>query len=97
MLILCIFLPPIAAGIAGGFSSFLINLILTCIGWLPGIVHAYMVTKNARVEEKNEELVNTIKQDESSNNAKQKSIFNNFLGGFAFAIIIYSIYHLNKS
>ena len=97
MLILCIFLPPIAAGISGGFSSFLINFILTCIGWLPGIVHAYFVTKNARVEEKNEELVNTIKQDESSNNAKQKSIFNNFLGGFAFAIIIYSIYHLNKS
>ncbi len=97
MLILCIFLPPIAAGISGGFYSFFINLVLTCIGWLPGIVHAYIVTKNTRVEEKNKELVNTLKKDESSNNVKQKSVFNSFFGGFAFAIIIYSIYYLNKS
>ena len=33
----------------------------------------------------------------SSNNVKQKAVFNNFLGGFAFAVIIYSIYYLNKS
>jgi uncharacterized membrane protein YqaE (UPF0057 family) len=36
MFILCIILPPIAAAISGGFSSFLINIILTCCGWLPG-------------------------------------------------------------
>ena len=51
MFILCIILPPIAAAISGGFSSFLINLILTCFGWLPGIVHAIMVTNKAIVEE----------------------------------------------
>ena len=62
MFILCIILPPIAAAISGGFSSFLINLILTCFGWLPGIVHAIMVTNKSIVEEQNEELISTLEK-----------------------------------
>ena len=50
MLILCIFLPPIATGILGGFYSFLINLFLTCIGWLPGVIHAYFMFTNKEKE-----------------------------------------------
>ena len=60
MFILCIILPPIAAAISGGFSSFLINLILTCFGWLPGIVHAIMVTNKSSVQEQNEEHITMI-------------------------------------
>jgi len=88
MFILCIILPPVAAGISGGFSSFLINLILTFCGWLPGVVHAFMVTKNARVEEEKEQLMATIKKSENTDAVKQKSIFNSLLAGLVVGIIL---------
>ena len=68
--ILCIILPPIAAAISGGFSSFFINLILTCFGWLPGIVHAIMVTNKSIVEEQNIEAVEEIIKDVDSSDEK---------------------------
>ena len=75
MFILCIILPPIAAAISGGFSSFFINLILTCFGWLPGIVHAIMVTNKSIVEEQNEELISTLEKNNISVPQKEKSVF----------------------
>ena len=66
MFILCIILPPVAAAISGGFSSFFINLILTCCGWLPGIVHAIMVTNKSIVQEQNEELISTLEKNNIS-------------------------------
>ena len=88
MFILCIILPPIAAAISGGFSSFLINIILTCCGWLPGVVHAFMVTKNARVEEEKEQLIATIKKSENTDAVKQNSIFKSLLAGLVVGIIL---------
>jgi len=39
--ILAFFLPPVVAVIKVGCSTqFWINLVLTLIGWLPGIIHA---------------------------------------------------------
>jgi uncharacterized membrane protein YqaE (UPF0057 family) len=92
MFILCIILPPVAAGISGGFSSFLINLILTFCGWLPGVVHAFMVTKNAKAEEQNEKLIATIKKDENNVSVKHKSIFNSLLAGLVVGGIILLIF-----
>ncbi|MDA0764616.1 MAG: YqaE/Pmp3 family membrane protein [Proteobacteria bacterium] len=86
--ILCIILPPIATAISGGFSSFLINIILTYCGWLPGVVHTFMVTKNARVEEEKEQLMATIKKIENTDTVKQKSIFNSLLAGLIVGGII---------
>jgi len=88
MFILCMILPPIAAAISGGFSSFLINIILTCCGWLPGVVHAFMVTKNARVEEEKEQLIATIKKSENTDAVKQNSIFKSLLAGLVVGIIL---------
>ena len=88
MFILCMILPPIAAAISGGFSSFLINIILTCCGWLPGVVHAFMVTKNARVEEEKEQLMATIKKSENTDAVKQNSIFKSLLAGLVVGIIL---------
>ena len=73
MTILCILLPPVAAGLIGGFSSFFINLILTCIGWLPGIIHAYMLMKKAEVEEQNKELTSQINNSETQPEEKTSS------------------------
>ncbi|TVP97516.1 MAG: YqaE/Pmp3 family membrane protein [Planctomycetaceae bacterium] len=41
LIILSILLPPLAAFLVVGLSThFWINLILTLLGWLPGLVHA---------------------------------------------------------
>ena len=76
MTILCILLPPVAAGLIGGFSSFFINLILTSIGWLPGVVHAYMLMKKSEVEEQNKELTSQINNSETQPEEKTSSFFN---------------------
>jgi uncharacterized membrane protein YqaE (UPF0057 family) len=43
-IILAIILPPLAVGLKKGIgSAFLINILLTLIGWLPGVIHAFYV------------------------------------------------------
>lgn len=45
MILLVIFLPPVAVALRQGIGAqLLINIILTLIGWLPGVVHALWVT-----------------------------------------------------
>lgn len=40
-LLLAIFLPPVAIFLTYGFSfTLLINIALTLVGWVPGIIHA---------------------------------------------------------
>ena len=44
MILLTIFLPPVAVAIKEGIGlQFLLNVLLTLIGWLPGVVHACWV------------------------------------------------------
>ena len=44
MILLTIFLPPVAVAIKEGIGlQFLINIVLTLIGWLPGVIHAIWV------------------------------------------------------
>lgn len=43
-IILNILLPPLAVFIKHGLGgTFLLNLVLTLIGWLPGVIHAFIV------------------------------------------------------
>ncbi|WP_344930882.1 YqaE/Pmp3 family membrane protein [Aquimarina addita] len=43
-IILNILLPPLPVFLKHGLgTTFLINLILTIIGWLPGVIHAFIV------------------------------------------------------
>lgn len=47
-IILNILLPPLAVFLSRGLSSaFWINLILTLIGWLPGVIHAFYVNSTS--------------------------------------------------
>ena len=42
--IIAVFLPPLAVALKEGLSgSFFLNLILTLIFWLPGVIHALLV------------------------------------------------------
>ncbi len=45
-IILNILLPPLPVLLKHGLGkTFLINVILTLIGWLPGVIHAFVVNK----------------------------------------------------
>ena len=42
--VLNILLPPLAVYLKHGIgSTFLISVILTIIGWIPGVIHAFIV------------------------------------------------------
>ena len=44
MILLTIFLPPVAVALKEGIGlQFLLNVLLTLISWLPGVVHAFWV------------------------------------------------------
>ncbi|MCW8981702.1 MULTISPECIES: YqaE/Pmp3 family membrane protein [Altibacter] len=43
-IILSILLPPLAVFLKHGLgTTFLISVILTLIGWIPGVIHAFVV------------------------------------------------------
>ncbi len=44
LVILALILPPLAVGLKDGFGgSFILNIILTILAWLPGVIHALIV------------------------------------------------------
>ncbi|WP_124979746.1 YqaE/Pmp3 family membrane protein [Nonlabens xiamenensis] len=44
-IILNILLPPLGVALSKGIGKdFIINVILTLLGWLPGVIHAFYVT-----------------------------------------------------
>lgn len=43
-MILCILLPPLAVFLQHGIGiTFLISLLLTLVGWIPGVIYAFIV------------------------------------------------------
>lgn len=56
LLIVAFFLPPLAVGCRLGCNIDLcINILLTLLGWLPGVIHAYyVILKNAHPEARSE-------------------------------------------
>lgn len=43
-IILCVLLPPLAVFMKTGLSGkFLINILLSILGWVPGVIHAFYV------------------------------------------------------
>ena len=44
IIIISILLPPLAVAMTKGLGKdFIINLLLTILGWLPGVIHAFYV------------------------------------------------------
>lgn len=52
LFVLAVFLPPAAVLIARGCGAhFCLNILLTLLGWLPGLLHAwYVVARQDRIE-----------------------------------------------
>ncbi len=45
-IVLAILMPPAAVALRYGFSKqFFINLILTLLAWIPGVIHALLVLR----------------------------------------------------
>ncbi|NLC49026.1 MAG: YqaE/Pmp3 family membrane protein [Bacteroidales bacterium] len=45
-IVLCVLLPPVAVFMKTGFNStFLLNVVLSILGWVPGVIHALYVNK----------------------------------------------------
>lgn len=45
-IIIAIILPPLAVALSSGIGKdFFINVLLTLLGWIPGVIHAIFFTK----------------------------------------------------
>lgn len=48
MYFLAVVLPPVAVLMAGKPVQALLNLLLTILGWVPGMIHAVLVVKDKK-------------------------------------------------
>lgn len=57
---LCIILPPVAVLTTGKIGAFFLNLFLTLLVWIPGVIHAFMVTNRFYADRRNSKLIKAI-------------------------------------
>lgn len=60
-----IFLPPVAVLLCGKPGSFLLNLILTLCGWVPGVVHAIIVVGSYNADKRTDRIVDALNRPDS--------------------------------
>ena len=48
----CVVLPPLAVLMTGRLGSFLLSIVLTLLGWIPGIIHACLVVNDYHEEQR---------------------------------------------
>jgi len=54
---LAILLPPVAVFLAGGRPmQALLNLVLTLLGWIPGVIHAFLVVGEYKADKRAERV-----------------------------------------
>ena len=63
MRFLCIVFPPLAVLFVGKPISALINVLLTCLFWIPGIIHAWSVVTDSRADKKHREMVAAVRSN----------------------------------
>jgi uncharacterized membrane protein YqaE (UPF0057 family) len=60
---LCIILPPLAVLTTGRIGAFLLSCLLTLCLWVPGVVHAILVTNDYYEERRHRQMIRAIKQN----------------------------------
>ena len=50
--LLCILFPPLAVLFTGRPGAFIVSLLLTLLGWLPGVIHAFFVVNDWKQEKR---------------------------------------------
>lgn len=59
---LAIILPPLAVLLCGKPIQFLLNLLLTLLFWVPGVVHALLVVNSHLADKRADKIVQAVKQ-----------------------------------
>lgn len=62
MYLLAIILPPVAVLICGKPIQAILNLILTLIFWIPGMIHALFVVHGYYADKRTDKIVEAIEQ-----------------------------------
>lgn len=60
--LLAILLPPLAVFIAGKPFQAILNIFLTLLLWVPGIIHALFVVNNHYADKRTGRLIKAIKE-----------------------------------
>lgn len=59
---LCLILPPFAVFTTGRIGAFILNLLLTLCFWIPGVIHAILVTNDYYAAKRHRQLVRVMKR-----------------------------------
>jgi len=60
---LAILLPPVAVLLTGKPLQALLNLVLTILGWIPGVIHAFLVINSHKADRRNEALISAMSKN----------------------------------
>jgi len=60
--LLAILLPPVAVLVAGKPVQALLNLFLTLLLWVPGMIHALLVVNNYYADKRTDRVVNAVRK-----------------------------------
>ena len=58
---LAIVLPPLAVLLCGKPIQFVLNILLTLLGWIPGVVHAILVVNSHLADKRTKIIVEAMK------------------------------------
>ena len=60
---LCIIFPPLAVFLCGIKPiSLILNIFLTCLGWLPGVIHAFFTVSGAKSDKRAKKIEKAIEK-----------------------------------
>ena len=64
--LLAVILPPVAVLICGKPIQALLNLVLTLLFWIPGLIHAIFVVNGYYADQRTDRVIEAIKEQESA-------------------------------
>jgi uncharacterized membrane protein YqaE (UPF0057 family) len=59
--LLAILFPPLAVLLCGKPAQAILNFFLTCLFWVPGMIHAWMVVSSHKADKRNDKLIAAMK------------------------------------
>ncbi|MGD9033833.1 MAG: YqaE/Pmp3 family membrane protein [Desulfobacteraceae bacterium] len=63
--LLAVILPPVAVLICGKPIQAILNLVLTLLFWIPGLIHAIFVVNGYYADQRTDRVIEAIKEKES--------------------------------
>ncbi len=60
--LLAIFLPPVAVLLCGKPIQALVNLLLTMLGWIPGVIHAILVVSSRNADKRTDRVIKAMEK-----------------------------------